>query len=401
MTSSSDSDSWETEDESTDPAGAQASKSAAVEALPLLPVPGDVSQPGDKLCDVCAALSLEPRRFVVLPGDKEWNQLSQPDDDGVSLGRVEDMRKKTGCPMCRLALVAIGGSKVPTHEDADPVCVTLSWNTDGPLPDPRAPWSHRPEIRILRPYVRKQSGGFISKRLNLFPEITLLANDSPTDSTIYFVRPISLDKIDFTVVRRWLDLCDAHHGKACRRNPVLKELKRSHPTKEVPSFRCIDVEQNCVVILPSGCRYAALSYVWGQKKFFATLTTNVKDLEEPQSLSKPEYLDQIPPTIKDAIHVTKEIGFKYLWVDNLCIVQNDPVLKAKTIKTMDLVYSAADLVIVAAGSVDAYAGISGCHTGTRGPRQPIEELAPGFRLAFKERWQDGIENAAYYTRAWT
>jgi hypothetical protein len=390
MTSSSES--WETDDEFGSP---------EVEALPLLPVPGDVSCHGDKLCNVCEALNLDAKRFVVLPGDKEWNQQNQPDELNISLGKVEDLRKKASCPMCRLVLVALGGSQVPTHEDDEPLCVDLSWNTDGPMPDPSAPWSHRPEIRLLRPYVRKQSGGFVTKRLNLFPEITLLANDSPTDSTTYFIRPICLDKIDFAMVRRWLILCDSHHGKACRRNPVLKELKRSHPTKEVPDFRCIDVEQNCVAILPSGCRYAALSYVWGRRKFFTTLSSNIEDLEKPHSLEKPEYLNKVPLTIRDAIHVMREIGMKYLWVDNLCIVQDNLDQKSKTIKTMDLVYSAADLVIVAAGSPDAYAGISGIHIGSRGSRQPIEELAPGFRLAFKTRWQDSIEGRPYYARGWT
>jgi hypothetical protein len=399
MTSSSES--WETDDESTGAPDAQLSKGAAVEALPLLPVPGDVSRHGDKLCDVCEALSLDARRFVVLPGDKEWNQSNQPDELNISLGKVEDMVKKAGCPLCRLVLVALGGSKVPTHQDGEPLCVDLSWNTNGPMPDPQAPWSHRPEIRNLNPYVRTQSGEFVSKRLNLFPEITLLANDSPTDSTTYFIRPICLDKIDFAIVRRWLALCDSHHGKACRRNPILKELRRSHPTKEVPAFRCIDVEQDCVAILPSGCRYAALSYVWGRKKFFTTLSSNVEDLEKPHSLNKPEYLDKVPLTIKDAIHVMREIGIRYLWVDNLCIVQDNLEQKTETIKTMDLVYSAADLVIVAAGSVDAYTGISGIHTGSRGFRQPIEELAPGFRLGFKTRWQDSIDGAPYYDRGWT
>jgi hypothetical protein len=47
---------------------------------------------------------------------------------------------------------------------------------------------------------------------------------------------------------------------------------------------------------------------------------------------------------------------------------------------MDLVYSAADLVIVAAGSADAYTGISGIHIGCRGSQQPIEELAPEVRI---------------------
>jgi hypothetical protein len=376
---------------------------AAVETLPLLPVPSDVSCQGDELCDVCKTLELDAKRFIVLPGDKEWKQPNQPDELSISLGKVEDMMKKAGCPLCRLLLVALGGSKVPTYEDDEPICVDLSWNTDGPMPDPMAPWSHRPEVRILRPYARKQGRGFVrSTRLNLFPEITLLANDSPTNSTTYFVRPICPDKIDFAVVRRWLALCDSNHGKTCRKNPVLKELKRSHPTKEVPDFRCIDVEQNCLTMPPIGCRYATLSYVWGRRKFFRTLNSNVKNLEEPYSLDKPEYLDQIPLTIKDAIHVGREIGITYLWVDSLCIVQDDdPSKKLEAIKMMDLVYSAADLVIVAAGSADAYTGISGIHIGSRRSRQPIEELAPGFRLGFKTRWQDSIEGAPYYTRGWT
>ncbi|KAI0870021.1 heterokaryon incompatibility protein-domain-containing protein [Hypoxylon argillaceum] len=394
MTSSSES--WETDDWS-----AHLPIRAAPEALPLLAVPDYVSRSGDKLCDTCEALQLSPRRFVVLPGDKEWGKPNQPDKSNIRLGKVEDMKKKLSCPMCRLVLVALGGEGVPTDEDGEPVEVRMSWNTDGPTPDPAAPWSHIPEVRVLRPYMYKQSGDFVSKRLNLFPSITLLANDSPTDSTAYFIRPIRQDMIDFAMVRRWLSICRSQHGRKCRRNPVLRLLGRTHPAGELPSFRCIDVEQDCLVMPPPGCCYAALSYVWGKEKFFSTLTSNVKCLEEPQALSKPAYRDKIPPTIQDAIQVAKEIQMKYLWVDNLCIIQDDNELKTESIKMMDLVYSAADLVIVAAGSENAYSGIEGVRPNGRVLRQPIEEIGPGFRLAFRSRYADSIQHTGYSARGWT
>ncbi|OAL36012.1 hypothetical protein AYO20_04673 [Fonsecaea nubica] len=363
----------------------------------LIPVPDDMSRPGDELCGICKELKLAPRRFVVLPGDEEHGQTNKPDKLSMHLGQVEDMRNKTNCPLCRLVLAALGGDKVPTHQNDDPVVVDLSWNTNGPS---LGPWSRRAEVRILRPYARTQKGGFVPD-LNLFPEITLLANDSPTESVTYFIRPVRRDMIDFTLVREWLDVCRTRHGEACRSNPILKELRRSHPAKEVPQFRCIDVENDCLVLLPVGSRYVALSYVWGSKKFFATLDTNVHALEEPGALKDPQYLDQIPPTIKDAIEVVREIGMKYLWVDNLCIVQNDAEIKTPTIKTMDLVYGAADLVIVAAGSPNAYSGIAGVRPKSRDWGPPVEQIAPGFRLAFRSRYADSMQATPYNARGWT
>lgn len=399
MTSSSGSDSWETDDDG----GAQLPIRTAAQTLqvPLLPVPDNLRRPGDELCAVCKKLNLSPSRFVILPGDKEWHKPPQRDQLNMHLGRVEDMRKRTHCPLCRLVLVGLGGDEVPTHEDGQPLEVAMSWSTNGPRPDPDAPWDVRSEVRFLRLYIQKPGGGFVTKRLNLFPEITLLANDSPTDSVTYFIRPVRQDMIDFALVRRWLAVCQERHGKACRRNRVLKELNRSHPTNEVPEFRCIDLEQDCLVLLPAGCRYAALSYVWGRQEFFATRMSNVRSLEERGALRNPEYLDKIPPTIKDAFHVTREIGMRYLWVDNLCIVQDDMEKKTATIKTMDLIYAAADLVIVAAGSETAFSGIAGVHPGSRTSRQPIEEIAPGFRLAFRSRYADSMRAVPYHTRGWT
>ena len=232
--------------------------------------------------------------------------------------------------------------------------VILGPTTDGPKPEPAEPWRHDPEMRVLNPYLRTPDGGFPLETMNLFPEITLLANDSPIGSTTFFIRPVRRGEIDFAVVRRWLALCGTHHDRSCRKNPAVEALRRTNPANEISDFRCIDVEQNCLVRPPKACRYAALSYVWGRIGFFTTLQENVAMLEEPGALGRPAYHDRIPLTIRDAMQVVREIGIRYLWVDSLCIVQDEPNQNKLThIQSMDLVYSAADLVIVAAGSRDA------------------------------------------------
>ena len=160
----SDSDSWATDESSgAHDTEMQRQMRRAAGPLPLRPVPDDVSRPGDKLCDICSALKLDPRRFVVLPGDPEWGKANRPDSLDMKLGAVSELARKTWCPLCRLVLTALGGSNgVPTHEvdTGEALHVELSWNTTGPRPDPRSPWHHIPEVRILRPYARTESGGF-------------------------------------------------------------------------------------------------------------------------------------------------------------------------------------------------------------------------------------------------
>jgi hypothetical protein len=68
---------------------------------------------------------------------------------------------------------------------------------------------------------------------------------------------------------------------------------------------------------------------------------------------------QLPATIQDAIHVTKELGYSYLWVDRYCIPQHDGEERQKQISQMGHIYTNADLTIVAAASSDSAHGLPG------------------------------------------
>lgn len=118
------------------------------------------------------------------------------------------------------------------------------------------------------------------------------------------------------------------------------------------SLRLIDVDKRIIVKgLRNGSRYLTLSYVWGKDKLRRDLPITTKaavkiDSNGAETVALPEPL---PRTIQDAMDVTRELGFRYIWIDSLCIVQDDPEDVAMQIKMMGEIYSSSSLTI-AAGS---------------------------------------------------
>lgn len=365
---------------------------------PLLPVPSNLGSPEDELCDICKGLGLSPKQFVVDQNENQtWNSPL------IEKELVADMLKRSYCPLCRLIIKALGGPELPSFENGEPVYVVLGWSTDGSsLTTGR---DQTPQIRVLRPSARKLEGAPIStfEHLPMYPEITLLANDSPDPSTPLLARPIQQDKIDFRMVRKWIAMCEDGHGQDCNKS-MMREHQLQHPVDIIPEFRLVDVIDNCLVRGTSVGRtkYVTLSYVWGRVDVLRTLKSTVDRFEQRSGLKRPEVYEKIPWTIRDAMQVTRKIGLRYLWVDSLCIVQDDDSgKKEEAIRKMDLVYGASFVTIIAATGNDANAGLPGVRPGTRNFRQPIEQITPGFRLAFKPRHHDYISSAPYYTRSWT
>jgi hypothetical protein len=64
-------------------------------------------------------------------------------------------------------------------------------------------------------------------------------------------------------------------------------------------------------------RWLSLSHMWGIAGFHFTTTTAALK-QRLLGLN----LHELPPTFKYAIIVTRKLGFRYLWVDPLCILQD-------------------------------------------------------------------------------
>jgi len=78
--------------------------------------------------------------------------------------------------------------------------------------------------------------------------------------------------------------------------------------------------------------------------------------ESLEDLSKGVAISFLPKTFQDAINITKCLGIKYLWIDCLCIIQDDASDWEREASKMSQVYSNAYLTISASGSTDSYSG---------------------------------------------
>ena len=97
--------------------------------------------------------------------------------------------------------------------------------------------------------------------------------------------------------------------------------------------------------------YTILSHCWGGGQPIQTKKANLKQHCEGISL------DQLPPTFRDAVIVTRDLGIKYLWIDTMCIIQDDRADWDQEAKKMGLYYHYASLVIAATGASDANGGL--------------------------------------------
>jgi hypothetical protein len=127
---------------------------------------------------------------------------------------------------------------------------------------------------------------------------------------------------NYTMLRKWLKNCIKTHKK-CR---PLEQNSVSDPCCESVALpiRLVDVGSPAGEICPflaetRGKRgsYLTLSHRWGERQKTETTKDNIDRFKQALPM------DELPQTFKDAIMVTRQLGFQYIWIDSLCIIQHD------------------------------------------------------------------------------
>lgn len=85
--------------------------------------------------------------------------------------------------------------------------------------------------------------------------------------------------------------------------------------------------------------YCALSYCWGTSSGFCTTRANLT--EHMRAIP----MNLFPAVMQDAIFTARELGFQYIWIDAVCIIQDDPDDWDREASIMHNIYSNADLTI--------------------------------------------------------
>jgi len=108
-------------------------------------------------------------------------------------------------------------------------------------------------------------------------------------------------------------------------------------------------------------RYVALSHCWGGSSHCRTTKFS---LEQHKNALK---ITDLPNTVQDAAFVVRKLGLRYLWVDSLCIIQDDEDDWLREAGRMVAVYEGAYLTIAASVSSD---GSGGCFV-SRKPQEIV------------------------------
>lgn len=156
----------------------------------------------------------------------------------------------------------------------------------------------------------------------------------------------------FREIRKQLKTCAEQHGARCNAQAIITD-------KGFEVF-LIDIKRMCLVkrkISESG--YLALSYVWGGVDQYEHTRDRTSFLLEERSLER--ISDQLPITILDCVDMARQLRGNYLWVDSLCIIQDDQAAKHIHIARMADIYSSAFLTIAVADALDANSRIACNH----------------------------------------
>ncbi|KAF5641234.1 transcriptional regulator [Fusarium sp. NRRL 25303] len=99
--------------------------------------------------------------------------------------------------------------------------------------------------------------------------------------------------------------------------------------------------------------YKALSHCWGSSTNHSARTTRENVREKMSYIS----FRSLPRTFQDAITVTRAIGLRFIWIDSLCIVQNDEDDWAREASKMANIYMGSYLTLAASSSPDSDGGL--------------------------------------------
>ncbi|RYP20970.1 hypothetical protein DL765_002507 [Monosporascus sp. GIB2] len=202
--------------------------------------------------------------------------------------------------------------------------------------------------------------------------LTCVAFSVPAESPLawkYALRPVerySGSERSLDVALAWLERCVGTHER-CRRRGRLVAARDSDPEDAPPLLpsRVLDIgtgtgtdNDNSLIKLidctsPTGLRghYACLSHCWGS----AVTMKTTRESYVARTSGIP--FSDLPATFRDAVVVARKLRLRYLWIDSLCIFQDDQDDWARESSRMADVYSGARVVIAANRTRDSQTGI--------------------------------------------
>ncbi|KAI1215161.1 HET-domain-containing protein [Annulohypoxylon truncatum] len=202
------------------------------------------------------------------------------------------------------------------------------------------------------PNEEKRNSGSITLHFSSTSEFPC---DSSWDLYKYFGKrnqlPARTDSEEtFTRIKKWLKECTTGHSMCeCGVNGELPtRFLDLHEVESDGIARLIEVKEASV----ENGKYACLSHCWGGNLVKNAMATKLSLDEMKQGI----LVETLPQTFRDAITATKKLDIRYLWIDSMCILQDDESDWDRESKRMATIYQNSIITVAATCSEDPTQG---------------------------------------------
>lgn len=194
-------------------------------------------------------------------------------------------------------------------------------------------------------------------------------------------------KLYFNLLREWLRDCNethSDHGIACNAENELPTRVLDVGDAENPA--------RLHLFRTKGQRgkYFALSHCWGQSPLIRTMKDTI------DAHYKAIKFDDLPKTFQDAVVVTRELGIQFLWIDSLCIIQDDADDWLREAEYMEKVFASAYCTIAASSAKDSTEGF----LIPRSVKQAVRLVDNVYACEVGGNFDHDVGNAVLNQRGW-
>jgi len=164
-------------------------------------------------------------------------------------------------------------------------------------------------------------------------------------------RPLESDEC-IAIAKRWLEECIAQSSYAHKYCPKIKSIHYPMPSRVI-DVGPADGSQEPYLQQTTGKagQWVALSHCWGS----AIILNTTKDTLKLREQKIP--FEDLPLSFQDAVTITRKLGYRYLWIDSLCIIQDSVEDWNLESGSMGDIYSNAVVCISAEAASDSSLGI--------------------------------------------
>jgi hypothetical protein len=165
------------------------------------------------------------------------------------------------------------------------------------------------------------------------------------------------------VARSWLSQCLHSHQREVVPNDSDSRARAACPTRVASTLyaaaRLLQITPSHVLVTPGSEvaePYATLSYSWGEGPQWPWGPHRIARQSINAMARQGLCRETLPKTISDAVCVTEKLGLRFLWVDALCILQDDLDFLVESVK-MGTIYAQGLINISAGYGTDSAAGL--------------------------------------------